>query len=302
MTAWLTRHLQTCVGTLGRLAAHRLATLLTVLVIGIALALPACLQVLIVNARTAGGGLNRAVELSVYFKMGTPAEQAEKSALAVRARSGIANVQLVKADEALRAFRERAGFGAALDALSDNPLPHTLIVRPDMQERAELEALAAELRALPEVDLVQLDSVWVDRLNAILDTLRRTVWVVAILLGFGVLITIGNTIRAEIQARRAEIEITKLVGGTNAFVRRPFLYTGFWYGLGGGVLALGLSYVVVALLSGPVRRLASLYGSDFELRGLGLEDGLLVLGTGVVLGWLGALVAATRYLREVEPQ
>jgi cell division transport system permease protein len=274
------------------------------LVIGIALALPACLQVLIVNARTASGDLNRAVELSVYFKPGTPAEHAEKTALAVRARGGIANVQLVKADEALRAFRERAGFGAALDALTDNPLPHTLIVRPeqDQSDRTRLEELATDLRALPEIDLVQLDSVWIDRLNAILDTLRRTVWVVALLLGFGVLITIGNTIRAEIQARRAEIEITKLVGGTNAFVRRPFLYTGFWYGLAGGILALGISYLVVALLAGPIGRLAGLYGSDFKLAGLGFEDGSIVVATGIILGWLGALLAATRHLREIEPQ
>lgn len=304
MMAWLARHLQTCVGTLGRLAEHRLATLLTVLVIGIALALPACLQVLIVNARNASGDLNRAVELSVYFKIGTPIEQAEKIALATRAREGVAEAQLIKADEALQSFRARAGFGAALDALSDNPLPHTLIVSPDQSvlDRPQLETLATELRALPEVDLVQLDTIWIDRLNAILDTLRRTVWVVALLLGFGVLITIGNTIRAEIQSRRAEIEITKLVGGTNAFVRRPFLYTGFWYGLGGGVFALGLSYLVVGLLSAPVQRLAGLYGSDFRLMGLGLEDGLLVVGSGVVLGWLGALVASTRHLREIEPQ
>jgi len=302
--AWLTRHLQTCVGTLGRLAAHRLATLLTVLVIGIALALPACLQVLIVNARSASGDLNRAVELSVYFKTGTPVEQAEKTALAVRARSNVRDVQLIKADAALESFRERAGFGPALEALKDNPLPHTLVVRPaqDATDRSLLEALATEMRAIPEVDLVQLDTVWVDRLNAILNTLRRTVWVVALLLGFGVLITIGNTIRAEIQARRPEIEITKLVGGTDAFVRRPFLYTGFWYGLSGGIFALGLSYLVVALLSGPVKRLASLYGSDFELVGLKPQDALLVVGIGVALGWLGALVAASRHLREIEPQ
>lgn len=304
MTAWFTRHLQTCVGTLGRLAEHRLATVLTVLVIGIALALPACLQVLIVNARTASGDLNRAVELSVYFKPGTPVELAEKAALTVRTRSEVKEARLINAKDALQAFRARSGFGEALDALSDNPLPHTLVVRPndDLTERAQLETLAAELRAVPEVDLVQLDSVWIDRLNAILDALRRTVWVVALLLGFGVLITVGNTIRAEIQARRAEIEITKLVGGTNAFVRRPFLYTGFWYGFGGGIVALGVSYLVVGLLSGPVARLAGLYGSDFKLAGLGLSDGLSVLGAGVLLGWLGALVAASRHLREIEPQ
>ena len=116
------------------------------------------------------------------------------------------------------------------------------------------------------------------------------------------LIIVGNTIRADIQGRRAEIEVAKLVGATDAFVRRPFLYTGAWYGLGGGVIAVVVSFIVVALLAGPVQRLAGLYGSDFRLAGLGAQDGLMVIGAGIALGWLGSLVAASRHLREIEPQ
>jgi cell division transport system permease protein len=304
VNAWLTRHLQTCVGTLGRLAAQPLPTLLTVLVIGIALALPACLQVLVINARMVSGDLNRVVDLSVYFKANTPVAQAEQVAATIRLRKNVAGVRLIKSDDALQAFRERSGFGAALNALTDNPLPHALVVQPtsDAMSSAQLEALAQELRGMPAVDIVQLDTAWVERFNAILDAVRRGVLVVAILLGFGVMVIVGNTIRTEIQARRAEIEITKLVGGTDAFVRRPFLYTGIWYGLGGGVVALTVSYLIVALMAGPISRLAGLYGSDFTLAGLGPRYSFWLIGVGLALGWLGSLVAASRHLRDIEPQ
>jgi cell division transport system permease protein len=281
-----------------------LATLLTVLVIGIALALPACLQVLVINARAVSGDLNRAVDLSVYFKANTSVAQAEQVAANVRLRKDVADVRVIKAEDALKTFRERAGFGAALDALNHNPLPHTLVVRPaDTATGSEqLEAIAEALRGIPQVDIVQLDTAWVERFNAILDALRRGVLVVALLLAFGVMVIVGNTIRTEIQGRRAEIEITKLVGGTDAFVRRPFLYTGIWYGLGGGLVALTVSYLVVALMAGPVRHLSGLYGSDFALSGLGLQYSLWLIGAGVTLGWLGSLTAASRHLRDIEPQ
>jgi cell division transport system permease protein len=152
------------------------------------------------------------------------------------------------------------------------------------------------------VDIVQLDTVWVERFNAILDAVRRGVLVIAMLLSFGVMVIVGNTIRTEIQSRRAEIEIIKLVGGTDAFVRRPFLYTGIWYGLGGGLVALSVSYLIVALMSGPISRLAGLYGSDFALAGLGLRYSLWLIAAGLALGWLGSLVSASRHLRDIEPQ
>jgi cell division transport system permease protein len=303
MKVFFTRHLQTLVGTLGRLSQQRVQTLMTVLVIGIALALPATLQVLVMNARVASGDVNRAVDLSVYLKPGTTAAQADQIAARLRQRSDVSQVQLVKADEALAQFRAQSGFSAALDALTDNPLPHALVVRPgkDFASAAQMDTLATEIKQFPDVDIVQLDTAWVERFNAILDTVRRGVWVVGVLLAIGVAIIVGNTIRADIQTRRAEIEITKLVGGSDAFVRRPFLYSGFWYGFGGSLLALVITFAIVALLAAPVRRLASLYGSDFRLAGLGFENSLWLLGAGVALGWLGSLLAASYHLRNVEP-
>jgi cell division transport system permease protein len=304
MNAWVTRHLQTCIGSLGRLANQRVTTFLIMLVIGIALALPACLHVLVINARSASGELNRAVDLSVYLKPLTPVAAAEQTAARIRQRRDVAQVNLIDADSGLKEFRERSGLGDAVEALTSNPLPHVLVVRPATAFLAgpQLSALAAELRELPNVDVVQLDTAWVDRFNAILEALRRGVLVVAGLLACGVLIIVGSTIRAEIQSRRAEIEVTKLVGGSDAFVRRPFLYAGLWYGLGGGLIALGCCAVIVTLLARPTQRVAGLYGSDFRLSGLGLEASLALLGAAVALGWLGSLISASRHLREIEPQ
>jgi cell division transport system permease protein len=303
MKAWFTRHAQTLVGTLGRLAQAPLANGLTIVVIGIALALPASLHVLVSNVLAVSDQWARAIDVSVYLRQGTSSTQAEQVADRIRQRRDVAEVDLIDADAALDQFRQQSGFGAAVDALTENPLPHLLVVRPteDFATAPHAAAIAEELRRVPEVDLVQLDTEWVSRLQAMLDAVRRGVLMAGMLLAIGVIVIVGNTIRLDIQNRRDEIEVTKLVGGSDAFVRRPFLYSGFWYGLGGGLVAWLIVVLVVALLAGPASRIAGLYGSDFRLRGLGLEASLWLLGTGIALGWLGSYLAATRHLRAIEP-
>lgn len=304
MKQWLERHVQTFVGSLGRLWQHPFSTLLTVLVIGIALALPACLHVLVQNVRAASGGWSNALDISVYMKPAATLDQARQAAERVRKRRDVEDVKLVEADDALEEFRRNSGFGEALDALKDNPLPHALVVRPaaEFREASQVEGLTAELRKIDHVDLVQLDTAWVSRFNAILDVVRRVVLLAAGLFALGILVIVGNTIRLDIENRRDEIEVTKLVGGSDAFVRRPFLYSGFWYGLGGAVIAWLIVSIVISVLGDPVQRIAGLYGSTFELNGLRLEGtGVLLLG-GVVLGWLGSFIAATRELRGIEPK
>ena len=304
MKQWLERHVQTFVGSLGRLWQHPFSTLLTVLVIGIALALPACLHVLVQNVRAASGGWSNALDISVYMKPAATLEQARQAAERVRKRRDVEDVKLVEADDALEEFRRNSGFGEALDALKDNPLPHALVVRPaaEFREASQVEGLTEELRKIDHVDLVQLDTAWVSRFNAILDVVRRIVLLAAGLFALGILVIVGNTIRLDIENRRDEIEVTKLVGGSDAFVRRPFLYSGVWYGLGGALIAWLIVSVVISVLGEPVQRIAGLYGSTFELGGLGLEStGVLLLG-GIVLGWLGSFIAATRELRGIEPK
>jgi cell division transport system permease protein len=304
MNQWLERHVQTLVGSLGRLWQQPFATMLTIVVIGIALALPACLHVLVQNVRVASGGWNSALDISVYMKPNTSLDQAKRAAERIRQRRDVDEVTLIEADAALAEFRRNSGFGAALDALKNNPLPHALVVRPDAEyrEAGRVQELSNELRKIDGVDIVQLDTEWVSRFNAILDVIRRGVFLAAVLFALGILVIIGNTIRLDIENRRGEIEVTKLVGGSDAFVRRPFLYNGVWYGLAGGLIAGLIVATVVAVLSAPVQRIAGLYGSQFELQGVGLIGWVALLLGGALLGWLGSFIVATRELREIEPK
>ena len=297
-------HLQALMGSLGRLARSPVSTFLTLLVIALALALPASLRLFVTNAQAATGNFSNAIDLSVYLRTDVPLTKAQQLATAARARADVATVTLIPADKGLEEFRSYSGFGDALAALKENPLPHVLHVRPrdTASSPAALERLRGYLSAWPEVELVQMDAQWVQRFNAILEVLRQLLLMAAALLGVGVLAMVGNTIRLEIDGRRAEIEVIKLVGGSNSFVRRPFLYTGTLYGLGGALLAWGIIALAVALLGEPVDNLARLYGSRFQLRGPAAEEIATLLGAGVALGWLGAWISAARHLRSIEPR
>ena len=304
VSSYGTRHLQALFGALGRLTRAPLATTLTLIVIGVALALPAGLALVLGNLRAATGDFSNAVDFSVHFKLGTPIERVQQLAKGARMRAGVASVTVTTAEQALEEFKQASGFGDALTALEDNPLPHHLVVRPtkDASGPADVESLRRYFAAFPEVDIVQLDLDWVRRLHALLDVLRRVLWVVVTVLGLGVLAVIGNTIRLEIQQRRPEIEVTKLVGGSNAFVRRPFLYTGLFYGLGGGLLAALILVGGLAYLDQAVGDLSAQYGSQFHLAGLDGRSLSILLGTGAGLGWLGALISTGRHLRRIEPR
>ena len=303
-STWLERHAQSLVGSLGRLARQPFATLLTVAVIGIALALPAALYLVVANMRAVTADLGETVQLSVYLRIPTTESQAKKAASAIQARVEVEQAVLVSPDEGLAEFRAMSGIGEALQALTENPLPWVVKVRPapPHDSAAAVETLAAELRKLEEVELVEADTAWVRRLHAILDTLRQLVFLAAAVLAAGVLAIVGNTIRLEINGRRAEIEVTKLVGGSNAFVRRPFLYSGLWQGLGGGLLAVGLIAIGLAAIEPPVARLASAYGASFALIGLTIREWLTLVGGGAALGLLGAWLVAAYHLRRIEPR
>lgn len=301
---WATRHVQAALGALGRLARSPLSTLFTIGVIGLALALPMGLKLFVDNVRSATGDFSNAVDLTVYFRTDVPVSKAEQLAARARERTGIAKVEVISAGEALAEFRKYSGFGAALDAIRTNPLPNVLNIRPaaGADTAAELEKLQKYFSSWPEVELVQMDTEWVRRFNAILEVLRRALGVAAIVLALGVLAVVGNTIRLEILNRRAEIEVTKLVGGSNGFVRRPFLYTGALYGLLGALLAAAIVYGATAVLAPAVANLAHAYGSRFALAGPAPRDlGVLLVG-GLLLGWFGAWVAAARHLRQIEPR
>jgi cell division transport system permease protein len=303
LETWLARHAQTLMGSLGRIAQQPLATAMTVAVIAVALALPVFLNVLLDNTRAVSANWNQAFELSVYLHKKVDTDRAEALARQLRARTDVAHVKVISADEALAEFRDSSGFGKALDVLDGNPLPNTLVITPSLVASTPegTQALKASLAALPEVETVQLDTEWVQRLNAMLAVLRRVVWITAGLLGVSVVLVVGNTIRLDILNRRGEIEVMKLVGATDGFARRPFLYGGVWYGLGGGLGAVLVVTVAVAALAKPLEHLAALYGSQFRLTGLRAVEVVRILGMSVGLGWLGSWIAATRHIRAVEP-
>lgn len=299
-----TRHLQALFGALGRLARTPLATLFTFIVIGVALALPAGLALVVDNLRAATGDLGNAVDFTVHFKTGTPIERVQQIAASARERPGIEAVTVTTAEQALEEFKQASGFGDALAALEENPLPHHIVVRPAQSASgpADVETLRRYFAAYPEVDLVQVDLDWVRRLHSLLDLLKRVLWVVMAVLGLGVLAVIGNTIRLEILNRRPEIEVTKLVGGSNAFVRRPFLYTGLFYGLGGAALAALIVVGAMVYVDQAIGELSAQYGGAFRMAGLGPRGFGILAGVGAVLGWIGALISTGRHLRRIEPR
>ncbi len=301
--SWFARHGQTLVGSLGRLLQQPLATGMTVGVIAVALALPLLLSVLLENTRSATANWNQAFQISVYMDKKAPGSRVQALANQLRTRPDVAAVQVIGADEALAQFRLASGFGSALGALTDNPLPDTLVVAPAIAASTPegILALKVAIAAVPGVQAVQLDTEWVKRLQTLMDIVDRVVWLSAAIMGLGVVLVIGNTIRLDILNRRAEIEVMKLVGATDGFTRRPFLYSGFWYGLGGGLSALALEMVAVGLIAGPVRRLALLYGSQFHLRGIGFGPAAVVLSLAVAFGWVGSWLAASRHIRGIEP-
>lgn len=305
MRGFFAEHARQFMAALGRLARHPGSTLLTIGVIGIALSLPAGLRVVVNNGRLLAGSWEHAQDFTVYLKMDLSANDAATLAKQIQSRNDVANVTLIDRSDALEDFKRYSGFGDVLRALETNPLPHALVVRPQtdlLGGDQSIGTLAEELDGLEATELVQLDTAWVDRFRAMLDISRRAVDLATALLALAVVVVIGNTIRLEINNRRREIEVTKLVGGSNGFIRRPFLYLGFWYGLGGGLLAWILITVGLTALSTPVAQLSGLYTSNFALAGLPWLESLVLVGGGGVLGWLGAGVAASRHLAAIEPE
>jgi cell division transport system permease protein len=303
INAYFSRHAQVLIGSLGRIVHQPFATLMTMGVIAVALALPLFLSLLLQNARTATGNWNEAYDLSVYMDKKAGAARVQALARQLRQRGDVAAVRIISADQALVEFRRDSGFGTALDALADNPLPDTLVVTPTLGSSTPqgTETLKVAIAGMSDVQTVQIDTEWVKRLHAMIDLLRRVVLLTGALLGAGIVLIVSNTIRLDILNRRAEIEVMKLVGASDGFARRPFLYSGIWYGLGGGLLALMLVVAASAVLARPVAQLAFLYGSSFSLEGLKIATAGAVLALAVGLSWLGSWLAATRHIRAIEP-
>ncbi len=301
---WFGQHLQTAIATFGRFADAPLPSSMTVAVIGISLALPAALYVMTENLRAMAGGWDQTAAISLFLNFETDDTHAERMAVGLKTWTEIARVHVITRDQALEEFRALGGFEEALEQIKENPLPVVLAIYPTQAFATpeRLDILQNKLLKLPEADFARMDMLWLQRFQAILNLIQSASLLLGGLLGIGVLLIVGNTIRLEILNRRVEIEIMELVGATAAFIRRPFLYTGAWYGLLGGIMAWLLVSGAVLLLRQSVSQLAGLYRSEFELTGLGLSPTGAILASSMLLGLIGSWVAVNRHLRGAQPE
>jgi cell division transport system permease protein len=304
LRSWVQHHRLSSTDSLQRLIRTPFSSIMTWLVIGIALAMPVGLSIALQNAQAVSGSWDSAAQVSLFLRAEMSAEAAQRVEQSILARDDIAATRLVTREEALQEFKQLSGFGDVLRNLDDNPLPNLILVTPRLKQldSEQAQALQAELEELPGVQRAILDMEWVQRLNALMHLSQRLVMVLGVILALGVLLVIGNTIRLAIENRRDEIVVVKLVGGSDSFVRRPFLYTGLWYGLGGASLSWLIISLALWTLRGPLSALALLYQSDFHLQGLGVEGGLNLLLLGGLLGLIGAWLAVARHLSAIQPR
>lgn len=297
------RHAQQSMASMGELWRDPVASVMTMAVLGVSLSLPAALQVLVKNAETVTQSWNNAAEISLFIKE-KRSEQSIQSLMArVKAFPEVELITYINRDQALDEFQRLSGFGEALAYLDENPLPAVVTVTPSAQYASPAAAreLLRKLEREPEVSFGRLDIEWLEKLQAIVKLLERTVMAIALLLILAVVLVIGNTIRLAIMNRRTEIEIMKLVGATEAFIQRPFLYTGIWYGVIGGIVAWFIINILVWYLDSALVELLGLYGSKLELQGLSLGELVYLILLASFLGWFGSYVSVRKHLRAIEP-
>ena len=294
---WFDHHVYSLVASLGRMLRKPWATALTIGVMAVAIALPVGLCAALANVQRFAGDVQQARQISVFLQPEIALDRARALADTLRGRADIAKVELRTPEQGLLELRTSSGLGEAISALDGNPLPSLLVVTPSGDETL----LAQSLQTLPEADVVQHDAGWRQRLDGWLRFGMRLAWVLAALLGLGALLVVGNTVRLDIQLRREEIGVLQLLGATDGFIRRPFLYLGGCYGLVAGALALALLTAADAALRAPLAELARSYGSGFVLQGFNLQSALAIVFAAGVLGWLGAGLVTGHYLRQTRP-
>lgn len=302
MKSWLRQHRQAMAAAFGKVAAQKSAAALNALVIGIALALPAGGYALLASLRVAATGIALEPQLSVFLRVEAGRTEAEVLGARLKADARMREVRFIPREQALKELQAIEGLAEVVAALNGNPLPDAFVLRPTSADPLTLEALAGELRALPAVALVQADSAWARRLGALAGTARLAIALLAALLAFGLVAITFNTIRLQILTQRAEIEIAKLIGATDAFIRRPFFYLGALQGSAGGVVALAILWGSLSALDIGIAELAASYGSGFRLAPLAAGDALAVVLFSGSLGWFGAFMSVSKYLLEIEPK
>lgn len=302
MSAWLLHHLQSVLFSLGKIYRAPLATLMTVAVIAITLTLPTGFFLMLKNIHKLTDNLSTSKTISLYLKLEVTDQQVNQLKNELQNREEFLTVQHITKEEALNRFKQQSGFGETLDHLQSNPLPDSLLLQPsEALDTLALKTLLAELNSIPQVDQASLDTQWLERLFALLHIAQRIILIISLLFSLAVLLIIGNTIRLDINNRQQEIIVTKLIGATNSFIRRPFLYSGLLYGLFGGFLSWLLLEISLLFLLPAMNRLSSLYPGNMQFITLSFSDFMLLLMVSTGLGLCGSWIAVARHLSKIEP-
>lgn len=303
VSAWVHHHRQAAADSLGKMVIEPVSTGLTWLVVGVALALPATLLIALLNAEQLAAGLQQPAQFSLLLEDNISEQQARVLRDNIAARAGIAYADLIPKDAALAQFALDTGLETILASLDSNPLPDTILVRPaGGGDSGRYRSLAESLGRMTGVSQVVMDTRWIERLQAILALSYRLVWGFGLMMSVGAILILANTLRLSIEARRAEIIVIKLIGGSDGFARRPFLYSGLWFGIGGGCAAVILVWALLYFVSPPLMSLLQLYDSPQQLQGMGLVGVLQLILIGGMLGLLSAWHATVLHLRRVEPR
>ncbi len=294
---YLARHLQASLNSLGQLSRTPIASFITCFVIGITLTLPTILFVALKNVENVRGNFQQTTQMTVYLKKNTTEQQTHELLLTLQNKPFITKAYAISPSEGLNELQQQTGFKGALEELQENPLPWTIVIIPQANNSPALESFTKTLEQLPLVDNVQMDMLWVKRLGTLIDLAQRIVIALTLFLGTALLLIVNNTIRSATQSNQKEIEVIQLIGGTDAFIRRPFLYAGIFYGLFGGIIASQLVDLFLLSLNHPANHLAALYHTAFQLTGLNVTNILALLSGSMLLGLIGSWLAVTRHLR-----
>jgi cell division transport system permease protein len=301
MKAWLWHHVDALRTTLARFGRTPVATLLNIGVIGVALALPVGLYVGLVNLQGLARTLASDPQLSVFLALDATRAESKKIETRLRQHPMVREARFVPREQALKELKSSSGLADVMDGLPQNPLPDAFVVLPRETGAQALEKLRDDVRGWPGVTHVQLDTAWAQRLEAGLKLARLGVALLATLFAFALVAVTFNTIRLQILTRREEIEVSKLIGATDPFIRRPFLYFGALQGIAGGLAAWLIVWASIQLLNGALSELAQLYAARLELRSLGPDDSLSLLAFSAGLGWVGSWLSVNQHLAGIEP-
>ena len=301
ISAYLLHHLKSLLFSLDKIYQAPTTTIMTVAVIGITLSLPGGFYLFLKNIDAIAGDFRSSSQIGLYLDLDIGEKQARALEKQIAKMENVTSTRFISRESSLEEFRQNSGFGNSIDTLSSNPLPHTIIVEPDEADTFTIRNLLNSLQAMPEVEIAKLDTEWLERLYTIIEIAKRSVIIITILFAFAVLLIIGNTIRLDIQNRYQEIIVTKLIGATDAFIRRPFLYGGVWYGLLGGIISWLIVEIGYLAIAGPLERLNLLYQSDMELITFSFHDFIILITSSTLLGLAGSWIAVARHLNQIEP-